>query len=86
VPVVHPIAARGQVVLASSHVTTRDAGPSSAGCRVPAASEDARAGYPGPLPHRVALLGPGGEVHAVARAVWITVPRPVPALATEGTS
>jgi hypothetical protein len=33
-----------------------------------------------------ALLGPGGEVLAVARAVWITVPRPVPALATEGTS
>jgi hypothetical protein len=31
-----------------------------------------------------ALLGPGGEVLAVARAVWITVPRPVPALATEG--
>jgi hypothetical protein len=33
-----------------------------------------------------ALLGPGGEVLAVARAVWITVPRPVPALAAEGTS
>jgi hypothetical protein len=33
-----------------------------------------------------ALLGPGGEVLAVARAVWITVPRPVPALATEGAS
>ena len=33
-----------------------------------------------------ALLGPGGEVLAVARALWITVPRPVPALATEGTS
>ena len=33
-----------------------------------------------------ALLGPGGEVLAVARAVWITVPRPAPALATEGTS
>jgi hypothetical protein len=32
-----------------------------------------------------ALLGPGGEVLAVARAVWITVPRPVPALVTEGT-
>ena len=26
-----------------------------------------------------ALLGPGGEVLAVARAVWVTVPRPVPA-------
>ena len=25
-----------------------------------------------------ALLGPGGEVLAVARAVWVTVPRPVP--------
>jgi hypothetical protein len=33
-----------------------------------------------------ALLGPGGEVLAVARAVWITVPRPVPALGTEGAS
>jgi hypothetical protein len=33
-----------------------------------------------------ALLGPGGEVLAVARAVWITVPRTVPALATEGAS
>jgi hypothetical protein len=33
-----------------------------------------------------ALLGPGGEVLAVARALWITVPRPVPALATAGTS
>jgi hypothetical protein len=33
-----------------------------------------------------ALLGPGDEVLAVARAVWITVPRPVPALAAEGTS
>jgi hypothetical protein len=32
-----------------------------------------------------ALLGPGGEVIAAARAVWITVPSPVPALATEGT-
>jgi hypothetical protein len=29
-----------------------------------------------------ALLGPGGEVLAVARAVWITVPRAVAALAT----
>jgi hypothetical protein len=26
-----------------------------------------------------ALLGPGGEVLAVASAVWITVPRPAPA-------
>ena len=33
-----------------------------------------------------ALLGPGGEVLAVARAVWVTVPRPVPALAAEGAS
>ena len=31
-----------------------------------------------------ALLGPGGEVLAAARAVWLTVPRPVPALAAEG--
>jgi hypothetical protein len=29
-----------------------------------------------------ALLGPGGDVLAVASAVWITVPRPVPATAT----
>jgi hypothetical protein len=33
-----------------------------------------------------ALLGPGGEVLAVARAVWITVPRPVRALTTEEAS
>jgi hypothetical protein len=33
-----------------------------------------------------ALIGPGGEVLATATAVWLTVPRPVPALATEGTS
>ena len=34
-----------------------------------------------------ALLGPGGEVLAAARAVWLTVPRPVPALAAaEGAS
>ena len=33
-----------------------------------------------------ALLGPGGEVLAAARAVWLTVPRPVPAPATEGAS
>jgi hypothetical protein len=31
-----------------------------------------------------ALLGPGGKVLAVARAVWLTVPRPVPALAAQG--
>jgi hypothetical protein len=30
------------------------------------------------------LLGPGGEVLAVARTVWLTVPRPVTALAVEG--
>jgi hypothetical protein len=33
-----------------------------------------------------ALLGPSGEVIAAARAVWLTVPRPVPALAAEGAS
>jgi len=33
-----------------------------------------------------ALLGPGGEVLAVARSVWITVPHPVPASVKEGTS
>jgi hypothetical protein len=33
-----------------------------------------------------ALLGPGGEALAVAETVWITVPRPVPAPAAEGTS
>ena len=33
-----------------------------------------------------ALLGPGGEVLAAATAVWLTVPRPAPALATEGAS
>ena len=31
-----------------------------------------------------ALLGPGGKVLAAARAVWLTVPRPVPALALKG--
>jgi hypothetical protein len=31
-----------------------------------------------------ALLGPGGKVLAAARAVWLTVPRPVPALAADG--
>jgi len=31
-----------------------------------------------------ALLGPGGTVLAAASAVWLTVPRPVPALAAEG--
>ena len=33
-----------------------------------------------------ALLGPGGEVLAAARTVWLTVPRPVPTLAAEGAS
>jgi hypothetical protein len=33
-----------------------------------------------------ALLGPGGQVLAAARAVWLTVPRSVPALAAEGVS
>jgi hypothetical protein len=33
-----------------------------------------------------ALLGPGGQVLAAARTVWLTVPRPVPALVTEGAS
>ena len=33
-----------------------------------------------------ALLGPGGEVLAVARTVWVTTPRPVPGLVREGAS
>ena len=33
-----------------------------------------------------ALLGPGGQVLAAARTVWLTVPRPVPAVAAEGAS
>jgi hypothetical protein len=33
-----------------------------------------------------ALLGPGGQVLAAASSVWITVSRPVPALAAEGAS
>ena len=33
-----------------------------------------------------ALLGPGGQVLAAASAVWLTVPRPVPALAADGVS
>src|SRR5215472_16496059 len=33
-----------------------------------------------------ALLGSGGQVLAAARAVWLTVRRPVPALAAEGAS
>ena len=33
-----------------------------------------------------ALLGPGGEVLAVARTVWVTVPRPVQALAAGAAS
>jgi hypothetical protein len=35
---------------------------------------------------RSALLGPGGQVLAAARTVWLTVPRPLPALAAEGSS
>jgi hypothetical protein len=34
------------------------------------------------LPAGSALLGPDGEVLAVAKAVWIAVPRPAPAMAT----
>jgi hypothetical protein len=33
-----------------------------------------------------ALLAPGGQVLAAARAVWLTVPRPIPALAAGGAS
>ena len=33
-----------------------------------------------------AVLGPGGQVLASASAVWLTVPRPVPALAAEEAS
>jgi hypothetical protein len=33
-----------------------------------------------------ALLGPAGTVLAAARAVWLTVPRPVPAMAAGGAS
>lgn len=33
-----------------------------------------------------ALLGPGGQVLAAARTVWLTVPRPVPALSADGAS
>jgi len=33
-----------------------------------------------------ALLGPGGQVLAAASVVWLTVPRPAPALAAEGVS
>jgi hypothetical protein len=33
-----------------------------------------------------ALLGAGGTVLATARTVWLTVPRPAPALAAEGSS
>jgi hypothetical protein len=33
-----------------------------------------------------ALLGPGGEVLAVAETGWLTVPRPVPAMTAEGAS
>ena len=38
------------------------------------------------LTARSALLGPGGEVLAVAKAVWLAVPRPAPALAPGGAS
>jgi hypothetical protein len=33
-----------------------------------------------------ALLGPDGQALATARAVWLTVPRPDPALAADGGS
>jgi hypothetical protein len=33
-----------------------------------------------------ALLGPGGKVIAAASTVWLTVPRPVPALSAGGAS
>jgi len=33
-----------------------------------------------------ALLGPGGQVLAAASTVWLTLPRPAPALAAEGAS
>jgi hypothetical protein len=33
-----------------------------------------------------ALLGPAGQVLAAARAVWLTVPRPVPVLDAEAAS
>jgi hypothetical protein len=47
--------------------------------------------WPGPRDGRKllagsAVLGPGGEVLAAASAVWLTVPRPVPALAGEESS
>ena len=38
------------------------------------------------LTARSALLGPGGQVLAAATAVWLTVPRPVLAVAAEGAS
>jgi hypothetical protein len=38
------------------------------------------------LTARSALHGPGGQVLAAARAVWLTMPRPVLALAAEGAS
>ena len=43
-------------------------------------------GYGRKLTAGSVLLGPGGEVLAVARAVWLTVPRPVTALGAGGTS
>jgi hypothetical protein len=38
------------------------------------------------LPAGSAVLGPGAEVLAWASAVWVTVPRPVPALAAKESS
>jgi hypothetical protein len=43
-------------------------------------------GYGRKLTAGSVLLGPGGEVLAIARAVWLTVPRPVTALTAGGTS
>jgi len=43
-------------------------------------------GYGRKLTAGSVLLGPGGEVLAVARAVWLTVPRAVTALGAGGTS
>jgi len=50
VPVVHPIAAPGRVLLASTYGTVHEAGPSSGSRRAPTASKDAQAYYPVPLP------------------------------------
>ena len=60
--------------------------------RLPAADDQCRViAWPdGPdgrkLLARSALLGPGGQVLATAETIWLTVPRPVPALAAEGAS